>query len=48
LYVYLDLIRNMFTIIKYSEKGTTERFNEEATYINFVRYLDECEKGRNK
>ena len=31
--------------MKYSEKGTTERYNEEATYICFMKFLDECEKG---
>ena len=45
---YVDLIHNMFTIIKYSEKGKAKCFNEEATYIYFVKCLDESEKGRNQ
>lgn len=28
---------------KYSDKNTPERSAEEATYFNFVMFLDECE-----
>lgn len=33
----------MFTVIKYSEEGSNEREKEEATFMFFVDYLDDCE-----
>lgn len=41
-----DDIRTMFKVIRYSEKGSNEREREEAAYMYFVDYLDDCEKGR--
>ena len=38
-------LRKMFTIIKFSEKGSNRRDTEEAVYMFFVDFLDDCEKG---
>ena len=35
----------MFTEIKFSEKGTNARVSEEQAYMNFINYLEVCEKG---
>lgn len=43
--VLLDSIRTMFTIVRYSEKGSNEREREESSYMYFIDYLDDCEKG---
>jgi len=41
--LYLECIRNLFQVIRYSELGSNERQKEEVTYIFFVDYLEECE-----
>ena len=41
-----DYIRRMFTEIRYSEVGTTERTKEEQSFMFFfIDYLDDCERG---
>ena len=39
----VDDIRKLFTDVKYSEMGCNDRAREEATFILFVDYLDDCE-----
>ena len=38
-----DRIRDMFKTIHFSDPGTTLRTKEEATYMNFLDLLNECE-----
>lgn len=41
--LYVDQLRQMFTDIKFSPKGSSGRDKEEATY----NYLEDCEKESN-
>ena len=41
----LDDIRKLFTKIIYSEKGTNDREQEEATFMFFMDYMEDCERG---
>jgi len=43
----LDSLRKLFTVIRYSNKGTTSRVKEETAFSYFVDYLDACEGGIN-
>lgn len=40
-----DDIRELLADIKFSEKGSSARQKEEATYIYFIDYLEECERA---
>lgn len=45
-YTYIiDTVRKLFTVIRYSEAGTNARIMEETTYMYFIDYLDDCERG---
>ena len=46
LLLILDDIRELLADIKFSEKGSSARQKEEATYIYFTDYLEECERGK--
>ena len=35
----------MFKTVRYSEKGTNECIKEEETFVFFMNYLEDCEKG---
>lgn len=37
----------MFTVVKFSENGSNSRDKEEAAYMFFVTYMDDCEGGNN-
>ena len=37
----------MFTVVKFSENGSNSRDKEEAAYMFFVNYMDDCEGGNN-
>ena len=41
-----DDIRQLFSVIKFSETGSNSRVKEECAYMNFLEYLDECEKSK--
>ena len=41
----VDIIRHLFTEIRYSDKGTSERVREEAAFMYFIDYLDDCERS---
>ena len=43
---FADKLRNLFTDIKYSEKGSSIRIREETAFMYFVDYLDDCEGGK--
>ena len=43
--MHIDSIRKLFTEVRFSEAGTTARTREEAAYMHFVDYLDDCERG---
>ena len=38
-----DVIKDLFTVIKYSSRGSNHRPDEERTYIFFVDFLDRCD-----
>lgn len=40
-----DTLCKLFTVVKYSSKGTSCRIKEETAYSYFIDYLDACEKG---
>ena len=40
-----DGLRKLFTVIKFSNKGTSSRVKEETAFSYFVDYLDACEGG---
>jgi len=42
---FSDSLRDLFTVVRYSEKGSNERLKEEATYMHFVKYLEEIDEG---
>ena len=42
---FTEEIRKMFKTVRYSEKGTNERIKEEETFVFFMNYLEDCEKG---
>ena len=44
--LFLDVIRHLFTQIRYSDKGTSERVREETAFMYFIDYLDDCERSR--
>ena len=44
-FFHADTIRKLFSEIKFSEKGTNERENEERAFMYFVDYLEDCESG---
>lgn len=46
--MHVDSIRKLFTEIRYSEAGKNARTREEAAYMHFVDYLDDCERGSSK
>ena len=46
--LFIDLILQMFTSIRFSPKGTNMRDCEEAAYMFFVNYLEDCERESNK
>lgn len=45
----IDVLRNLFDTVCYSEAGTERRALEEATYMFFIEFLNEleCERGNN-
>ena len=43
-----DCVRKIFKNIKFSDNGSNAREREEKTYMMFLDYLDECEKGMSK
>ena len=43
--MHIDSIRKLFTEVRFSEAGTNARTREEAAYMHFVDYLDDCERG---
>ena len=43
---FSDTIRNLFTDVKFSEKGSNDRVLEEAAYTFFLDYMDDCEIGK--
>lgn len=43
---YADVLRKLFTNIKYSQRGSSARIREETTFMYFVEYLDDCEGGK--
>ena len=43
--IVTDGIIKMFKDIRFSEKGSNCREKEEATYMMFIDYLEECEAG---
>lgn len=45
--LYVDQLWQMFTDIKFSPKGSSGRDKEEATYMFFLNYLEDCEKEIN-
>lgn len=47
-YKTVDDIRKIFTEVKYSEKGSNDRIKEEATFMFFVDYLDDCEGSKSE
>ena len=40
---YADKLRNLFTDIRYSRKGSSIRIREEIAFTYFIDYLDDCE-----
>ncbi len=44
-HLFADDIRNLFTVLKYSVKGSNDRIKEEASYMFFIDYMDDCEGG---
>lgn len=44
--IYTDLIHTLFTEIWYSEAGTNARIKEEAAFMYFIDYLDDCARGK--
>lgn len=44
----VDDIRELFTEVKYSEKGSNERKKEEASYMFFYDYMEECQGSMSK
>ena len=42
---YVDKVRKLFVTVKYSERGSNEYSRETATFMMFVDFLDDCEKG---
>ncbi len=45
-FLCVDCIRKYLKEVKFSEKGTSVRVKEEATYMHFMRYLQKCEKSK--
>ena len=45
LFTRADSIRNVFKIIQFSTKGSNDRPSEEAAYMMFIQFLEECEDG---
>jgi len=45
MHVVADKLRNLFTSIKYSQKGSSSRIREETAFMQFIDYLDDCEGG---
>ena len=44
-FVYADKLLAIFEDIKYSLSGTSDKKKEVDTYLLFVDFLDECERG---
>lgn len=40
-----DSIRKLFSLIKFSEKGSNDRECEERAFMFFINYLEDCEKS---
>ena len=40
----IDIVRRVFTKVRFSEDGSNARVKEESAYMMFLEYLDECEK----
>ena len=40
---HLESLKEVFTLVKFSERGTVHRPLEEQTYIFFKEFLDKCE-----
>ena len=45
--LYVDQLRKMFTDIKFSPTGSSGRDKEEAAYMFFLNYLEDCERESN-
>ena len=43
---YADKLRNLFTDIRYSRKGSSIQIREEIAFTYFIDYLDDCEGGK--
>ena len=43
---YADKLQNLFTEIRYSQKGLSIRIREETAFMYFIDYLDDCEGGK--
>ena len=41
----IDGIRKIFKTVRFSEEGSNAREKEQNSYMMFLDYLDECEKG---
>ena len=48
LVIFLDVVRDLFAHKVFSEKGSTERAREEATYMFFLDFLEECAGMKHK
>ena len=40
-----DKIRKLFDVIKYSERGSNAYAKETATFMMFIDFLEDCERG---
>lgn len=38
-----EILRKLFSDVHFSESGSTERKKEEATYMKFLKYMEELE-----
>ncbi len=41
---FSDSVRELFTEVRFSEKGTNARMSEERTFMFFISYLEQCEE----
>ena len=43
---FTDKLRKMFQTVKYSERGSNEYSRETATFMMFIDFLEDCERGQ--
>ena len=41
-----DSVRSLFKQVKFSEEGSNARLKEQNSYMMFLDYLDDCERGK--